>query len=259
MTRRGYTMRIGLCLSMNLTKDIFGERPKFAVLIDPDHEDHINFGLLLGFMAKGVADIVLVGGSSSERNNIDSVVQKIKSVTDIPVLLFPGNSMQITDQADGLLLPSLISGRNSEYLIGKHVEAAGVIYESGIPVFPMGYILIDGGYQSAVSYVTQTAPIPANKYELAAQTALAGQLLGLSCIYLESGSGANEPAKREMIKCVRKRVDIPLIVGGGIRTKVDISNAIDAGANMVVLGTILEESPEQITSLYEAFADQIAV
>lgn len=248
-----YSTEIGLCLRMNLTRDIFGDKPKFAVLVDPDHESDPRFAELLSLISQGYADIILVGGSSSDKQNVDVVIQKIRKATEVPILLFPGNSFQLSKLADGLLLPSLISGRNPDYLIGKHVESASIIHKSGIPVFSMGYILVDGGSQSATAYITQTIPIPPTQDNIAAQTALAGQLLGMKCIYLESGSGAAHAARAEMIAKVKSTINIPLIVGGGIKEAKDIFSAIDAGADMVVVGTILEEFPEQIISLYKSF------
>lgn len=244
---------------MNLKRDIFGDSPRFAVLIDPDHEKDERLESLLGFLAKDMCDVVLVGGSTSNSDNIDTLIKRIKRATTKPVLLFPGNSFQLSSHADGLLLPSLISGRNPEYLIGKHVESANIIYRSGLPVFSMGYILVDGGQTSAASYMTQTMPIPPGQSNIAAQTALAGQLLGMKCIYLESGSGAAQPTRTEMIEKVKKAINIPLIVGGGIRTKLDIRNAIDAGADMIVVGTVIEERPEQIGELFTAFCDHVAI
>lgn len=244
---------------MNLMRDIFGESPRFAVLIDPDYEKDERLESLLGFLSKDMCDVVLVGGSTTDSKNIDLLIHRIKAVTDKPVLLFPGNSYQLSSHADGLLLPALISGRNPDYLIGKHVESANIIHKSGLPVFSMGYILVDGGLTSAASYMTQTMPIPSGQPNLAAQTALAGQLLGMKCIYLESGSGAVQPARAEMIEKVKKTINIPLIVGGGIRTATDIRKAIDAGADMVVVGTALEEEPDQISTLFTAFCDHVAI
>lgn len=244
---------------MNLNRDIFGESPRFAVLIDPDHEKDERLESLLGFLSKDMCDVVLVGGSTSSSNNMDALIKRIKRATEKPVILFPGNSYQLSSHADGLLLPSLISGRNPDYLIGKHVESANIIYKSGLPVFSMGYILVDGGQTSAASYITQTMPIPSGQANLAAQTALAGQLLGMKCIYLESGSGAVQPARTKMIAQVKKTINIPLIVGGGIRTELDIRKAVDAGADMVVVGTALEEHPQEIDTLFTAFCDHVAI
>jgi len=243
---------------MNLSRDIFGDAPKFAILIDPDHEQDPRFEELLEFISQGSLDIVLVGGSTSQDENIDRVIHKLRQATKVPILLFPGNSFQISTEADGLLLPSLISGRNPEYLIGKHVEAANIIYRSGLPVFSLGYILIDGGTVSATSYITQTKPIPAHQSRLAAQTALAGQLLGMKCIYLESGSGAHNRTSSHMIKEVKSVLNIPLIVGGGIRTPEDVAEVVSAGADMVVVGTALEQKPSDLTRLYESFSARSA-
>ena len=244
---------------MNLTRDVFGNHPKLAVLIDPDHEGTESFAQLLPVLKKRMADIVLIGGSSSSRDNMQKVVRKVKEATDLPVLLFPGNIFQLSPEADALLLPSLISGRNPDYLIGKHVEAAGIIYNSGIPVFSMGYILVDGGSNSAAAYITQTTPIPAGQHQLAAQTALAGQLLGMKCIYLESGSGASFSADPDLIRSVRKVLNIPLIVGGGIRDSFQAIAAAEAGADMVVIGTVLEESPHILESIYTSFSRHLAI
>ena len=239
---------------MNLSRDIFGEQPKLGVLIDPDFEQSDHFEKLLVLLEKGWADVVLVGGSSSHRDNFESVVTALTKRLPQKVLIFPGNTMQLSSNADALLLPSLISGRNPEYLIGKHVEAASIIYESGIPVFSMGYIMIDGGKLSTTSYITQTLPIPADKIEVAVQTALAGQLLGMKCIYLEAGSGASRPVSPELIAAVKKTINIPLIVGGGIRHDRDITEVVECGADMVILGTILEQDPDILPHLYNSFS-----
>lgn len=244
---------------MNLMRDIFSETPKFAVLIDPDHESDARFDKLLDQIAHGYVDVILVGGSTSQARNMDRVISKLRAVTDKPILIFPGNAIQLSEHADGLLLPSLISGRNAEYLIGRHVESAMIIHNSGIPVFSMGYMLVDGGSLSTTSYMTQTLPIPYDKPCIAAQTALAGQLLGMKCLYLESGSGASKPANAKMITTVKKTINIPLIVGGGITHIEDLVNATSAGADMVVVGTFLEQYPEHLMSFYEAFKSHISV
>lgn len=244
---------------MNLTRDIFGTRSKFAILIDPDHEHHDHFDILLQQLEKGVGDIILVGGSSSNEQNITSVIRKLRAKTTLPILLFPGNLFQLSTEADALMLPSLISGRNSDYLIGKHVEAAAMIHKSGIPVFSMGYIIVAGGKVSAASYMTQTMPIPEDQTALVVQTALAGQLLGMKSIYIESGSGAKYPAASKMIRTIKNQVNLPLIVGGGMTSIKDIIGAQEAGADMVVLGTIFEEKPELVTSFYDAFIAQTTI
>ncbi len=244
---------------MNLGRDVFGNRPKFGVLIDPDFERDPRFDQLLDYLDQSSVDIILVGGSTSLDDNIDRVLSKIKNACSLSVLLFPGNALQLSPKADGLLLPSLISGRNSEYLIGKHVESALSIVQSGIPVFPMGYILVDGGKVSTTAYITQTLPIPAEHSELVVQTAVAGQLLGMKCIYLEAGSGARHPVSKELIKEVKKHIHIPLIIGGGIREKAEMLRIIDAGADMVIVGTAFEEQPEKIMEFSRAFHQKVQI
>ena len=238
---------------MILRKDIFGDQQKFGVLIDPDHEKHEHFEKLLSFLSNGYADVILIGGSTSREDNVGRVLKKVKSVCKQPILLFPGNKFQISNMADGILLPSLISGRNPEYLIGKHVEAASIIAKSEIPVFPMGYILIACGSLSTTSYVTQTLPIPSNQIELIVDTALAGQLLGFKCIYLEAGSGADSTVKPEIIKSVKNNINLPVIVGGGIKNTHDLEVVLKSRPDMVVVGNILETYPELICDFGEVF------
>ena len=244
---------------MNLNRDIFGQRPRFAVLIDPDFDTDPRFDRLLSQLSLGMSDIILIGGSSAHKDNVERVVKKIKEVCDQPIILFPGNAFHLSTNADALFLPSLISGRNADYLIGKHVESARMIYDSGIPVFSMGYIMVDGGSISTASYITQTLPIPANQIGLAVQTALAGQLLGLRLLYLEAGSGANYPVTTEMIEAVKNATNIPLVVGGGITDERDIVSVLDAGADMIVLGTIFEKYPDELSPLYEAFMSHVVL
>ena len=165
------------------------------------------------------------------------------------MILFPGNNYQLCEEADALLLLSLISGRNPEYLIGQHVVAAPLIKESGIEAIPTGYLLIDGGKISTTSYITQTVPIPADKPDVAVATALAGEQLGLKLIYLEAGSGAANPVSAEMISAVKKNVSLPLIVGGGIRSGAQAEAACQAGADIIVVGNILEKAPELLMEL----------
>jgi len=171
---------------------LHNDRPQLAVLIDPDHHRHSNFKLLVDLLGRGYADLILVGGSTSQEDNVDELIDELKQKVDIPIILFPGNSYQLSDKADGLLMLSLISGRNPEYLIGKQVEAAPIIKSMGLTTIPTGYIMIGSGKISSTSYMTQTLPIPEDKPELAAQTALAGEMLGMQAIYLEAGSGADQ-------------------------------------------------------------------
>lgn len=242
-----------------MTLDIFGEQPKLAVLIDPDHSEEENLEVLLDHLSLGLSDIVLIGGSTTRVVDIDHVVRRVKARCSSPVYLFPGSALQISKYADGLLLPSLISGRNPTYLIGKHVEAARLIKKSNIKVIPMGYILIEGGKMSTTSYVTNTLPIPSHLPDLAADTALAGQFLGLRCIYLEAGSGASRPVDIGLISKVKEQITIPLIVGGGITTPDQLVLARESGADMVVLGSVLEERPDEIISFHKAWSSQVPI
>lgn len=240
---------------MILNQDMLVKSHLLGVLIDPDHESNDHFETLLGYLALNLADVVLVGGSTMEQNNIDRVVSKIKKVVQCPVVLFPGSELQLSSAADGLLLPSLISGRNAEYLVGKHVKAARQIVSCTIPVFPMGYILIDGGKECTTSQITETTPISSENVGLIIDTAIAGQLLGMHYIYLEAGSGALYSIPENIIASVRQAIDLPLIIGGGIRNADQMLSAFESGANMVVVGTLLEENPDKLFELKEAFSD----
>lgn len=218
-----------------------------AVLIDPDKFSEQSE--LLKAVILHPPDIILVGGSLITVGNVEACVNLIRSYVDIPIVLFPGSQNQFTASVDAILLLSLISGRNADLLIGQHVQAAPRIAASGIEVIPTGYILIDGGVPTSVSYMSQTAPIPANKPEIAATTALAGTMLGLRCIYLDAGSGAHVPISANMIAAVKKGIDTPLMVGGGLRTLIAVQNAFNAGADIVVIGTVVEEQPDFLASL----------
>ena len=189
-------------------------------------------------MAK--VDFYLVGGSLLLKNNLDEIIAIIKKNSKKKVYLFPGNPSQISTKADGILLLSLISGRNAELLIGNHVLAAPILKQSKLTIISTGYMLIESGTQTTVSYISNTTPIPANKPAIATCTALAGEQLGLKTIYLEAGSGAQNSVSKEIIKAVKKQINIPLIVGGGIRSIEQIETAFLAGADVVVIGTAIE-------------------
>jgi putative glycerol-1-phosphate prenyltransferase len=173
----------------------------------------------------------------------------IKSLTSIPIILFPGSPLQLSSQADALLLLSLISGRNAEYLIGNHVVAAPFLRESGIEIVPTGYMLINGGKQTSVSYMSNTQPIPADKPDIALATAMAGEMLGLKIIYLDAGSGAINPVPLNMIASIAAGVSIPVIVGGGIRTPDAVRNAYESGADVVVVGNATETNQSLLSEL----------
>jgi len=220
----------------------------FALLIDPDKHNNHTLKALINNAKKTKVDLIFVGGSLLN-NDISTTVENIKNNTQIPVLLFPGNLLQITDKADGILLLSLISGRNPDLLIGNHVLAAAHIKRSKLEVLPTGYILVEGGKSTSVEYMSNTKPIPSSKTDIAIATAMAGEMLGLKYIYLEAGSGANNSVNIEMIEKVKKSIKIPLIVGGGLKTKEDISSAIKYGADIVVVGTMAETSPDLLPEL----------
>ncbi len=215
-------------------------KKQIAVLIDPDKTDIKKLQKTIEAAEKANIDFFLVGGSLLLKDNLEEVIISIKKLSKKKVFLFPGNPSQISNKADGILLLSLISGRNADLLIGNHVQAAPILKQSKLNIVPTGYILIESGTATTVSYISNTTPIPANKPEIAACTALAGEQLGLQIIYLEAGSGALNAVSKETIKAVRKMIRVPLIVGGGIRSAAQIETAFSAGADIVVIGTAIE-------------------
>ena len=224
---------------------------KLAVLVDPDKWSNVDqMSDLVSAINSSNVDLVLVGGSFMANDLFENTIAFLKRKTAAPVIIFPGNGMQISSQADGILLLSLISGRNSEFLIGQHVVAAPAIARSGISVLPTGYLLIEGGKSTAASYMSNTCPIPKDQVAIITATALAGEQLGMRAIYLDCGSGANNSLSIEIIKTVSNRLKIPLIVGGGIRSIEEAQEKWSAGANVVVIGTAIEKN----LSLLEDFA-----
>ena len=181
------------------------------------------------------------GGSLIYKSNIDLAAKQIKAITKIPLVLFPGHFTQLTHEVDAVFLLSLISGRNPDLLIGQHVLAAPKLKELAGKLIPTGYMLIDGGQSTSVSYMSNTMPIPRDKTDIAICTAIAGEALGLSCIYMDAGSGAKTPIGRKLIAAVSSSIDIPLVVGGGIKEVSHIKACWDNGANLVVVGNALEE------------------
>lgn len=224
--------------------------PQLAVLIDPGKLSMQEVEQTASLCEQHQIDWVLVGGSLMLNNYLEDCLKTIKNSYSGPMVLFPGNTFQVHPMADGLLLLSLISGRNADLLIGKHVEAAGMIKAAGLEVIPTGYMLVSQEQPTAAQYMSQTLPIPRNKPEIAAATALAGEMLGLQMMYLDAGSGAAQPVSPDMIRLVKQTTQCPLMVGGGIRQTADAVAAWNAGANMVVIGTALEETP----GMMEAFA-----
>ncbi len=214
-----------------------------AILLDPDKVDCDSDTLdrLIGKIALSGATHIFIGGSLLFNDQQDKIIGALQEKLMLPILLFPGNAAHITNRADGILFLSLISGRNPEYLIGQHVQAAPLLKQSGLEVISTGYILIESGKQTTVSYISGTTPVPNDKPEIAVATALAGEMIGHKMIYLEAGSGAQLPVPLEMVRLVSENIDIPLIVGGGIRSKVHMEQVYQAGATMVVIGTAFEK------------------
>lgn len=212
-----------------------------AVLIDPDKMAIEMASKIIKSVNASMATHIFVGGSIVEDNKTEKLVSEIKKYTNLPVIVFPGDVSQIAEQADAILFLSLISGRNPDYLIGKHVKAVSKLKKTDLEVIPTGYMLIENGKETSVQKVTQTLPMLRNDIQLVVDTALAGELLGMKLIYLEAGSGATHPIDTKMISEVKNAIQIPLIIGGGIRTKKQLNNAYVSGADLVVIGTAFEE------------------
>ena len=212
-----------------------------AVLIDPDKMKVENVSSFLLKVNDSIATHILVGGSEVDEGKTERLIVEIKKYTQLPIILFPGDHIQISDKADALLFLSLISGRNPEYLIGKQVEAISKLRQADLEIIPTGYILLENGKQTSVERVSKTKPLKRNNIDLIMDTAKAGELLGMKLIYLEAGSGATHPIEASIIERVKTRLNIPLIVGGGIRSTQAIESAFASGANMVVVGTAFEE------------------
>jgi phosphoglycerol geranylgeranyltransferase len=228
-------------------------RKLLAVLIDPDFgQDEARLVRTVQNACMANADLLFVGGSLLTTAAFDRCVELVGQWSDKPVVLFPGSPTQLSRHADAVLFLSLISGRNPELLIGHHVTAAPTVKALGIEAIPTGYMLVDGGKPTTVSYVSQTLPIPHDKPGIAAATALAGELLGLRTIYMDTGSGALKTVSPEMIAAVRRAVDLPIIIGGGIRGAGQARSLCAAGADVLVVGTAFEEDPEHVFALSEA-------
>jgi putative glycerol-1-phosphate prenyltransferase len=237
---------------MSIYKSISDKKKKMiAILIDPDKNTQDSLMHIIDNCNKSIVDFIFVGGSLVV-GNISETISNIKARTKIPVIIFPGNVIQISDKADGILFLSLISGRNPEYLIGQHVIASLSLKKSGIEVIPTGYILIENGKTTSVEYISNTLPIPADKPEIVVATALAGEMLGMKMIYLEAGSGAAKSVALQIISDVRKNTQIPILVGGGIRNGQDAAKIFSSGADLIVIGSAVEENPDIIAELCSA-------
>ncbi len=227
-------------------------KKKFVVLIDPDKVRLGNMQEVLRLATEAQVDYFFIGGSLVVNNMLDQCLQSIRKHCDIPMILFPGNSFQLSYRADAILFLSLISGRNAELLIGKHVITAPYLKVSPLEILPTGYMLIDGGVPTTVSYMSNTQPIPANKDDVALCTAMAGEMMGLRLMYMDAGSGARNPISESMIEAVSNTISIPLIVGGGIRTPEKALANVKAGADVIVVGNAIEQNPQLILEMAEA-------
>ena len=224
----------------------------FAVLIDPDKVNPLSIEQLVKLSVDAGVDYFLVGGSLVISNNLDAVVQQIKASCDIPVILFPGSPSQISKYADALLYLSLISGRNPELLIGQHVISAPFVKQSGLEIISTGYMVVDGGAPTTVSYISNAAPLPSDKNEIAMCTAMAGEMLGMKVIYMDAGSGAKRPISENMILAVAQQIEAPLIIGGGIIDPEKAYRNCKAGADVIVVGNAIEKNVTLIKEIAAA-------
>ena len=241
---------------MNIYNQILADKKEgkksFALLIDPDKQDKSELISVIKKAEQAKTDYFFVGGSLLTNDSLDSCLTTLKENSDIPVVLFPGNAMQVNDKADGILFLSLISGRNAEMLIGRQVITAPILKQSSLEVLPTGYMLIDSGKPTTVSYMSNTTPIPAEKNSVAACTAVAGEMLGLKLIFMDGGSGAQNPISEEMITEVSKSVDTPLIIGGGISSGEKAAANCKAGADIIVVGNAIEKDENLIIEIAAA-------
>jgi phosphoglycerol geranylgeranyltransferase len=224
----------------------------FAVLIDPDKVNAPVIDELVERSLAAKVDYFLVGGSLVISDNLDACIQQIKTSCDIPVLLFPGSPSQVSKYADALLYLSLISGRNPELLIGQHVISAPFVRASGLEIIPTGYMVIDGGEPTTVSYISNASPIPSDKDDIALCTAMAGEMLGKRLIYMDAGSGAKRPITETMIERVAAHIEVPLIIGGGIISAEKAYRNCKAGADIIVVGNAIEKEPSLISEMAAA-------
>ncbi len=223
-----------------------------AVLIDPDKVDNYKLDQLVGLAIHAKVDYLFVGGSLIISSNLDECIQHIRSLCNIPVVLFPGSPAQVSKYADALLYLSLVSGRNPELLIGQHVVSAPFVRKSGLEVMPTGYMLIDGGAPTTVSYISNATPIPCDKNEIALCTAMASEMLGMKLIYMDAGSGAKRAITESMIEMVSANIEVPLIVGGGITDPEKAYLNCKAGADVIVVGNSIEKDPSLIKEMADA-------
>jgi phosphoglycerol geranylgeranyltransferase len=236
----------------SLTERKQRNKKSFAVLIDPDKVNDDSMQELIQLSLDAKVDYFFVGGSLVISSYLDECVQYIKRSCDIPVILFPGSPSQVSKYADALLYLSLISGRNPELLIGQHVVSAPIVKKSGLEIMPTGYMVIDGGAPTTVSYISNAAPLPSDKNEIAMCTAMAGEMLGMKLIYMDAGSGAKRAINESMIEKVSSCIDVPLIIGGGITTAEKAYLNCKAGADLIVVGNAIEKDASLIKEISAA-------
>jgi phosphoglycerol geranylgeranyltransferase len=232
----------------NILKSKAESQKLLAILIDPDKVDLKSIATLSHKINQSPASHIFVGGSSFDGNYLDELILNLKQNTNLPIILFPGNPSQISDKADGILFLSLLSGRNPDYLIEHQINAVPMLKKTNLEIISTGYLLIKSGTETAVERVSKTKPLSISKPNYILQTAQAGELLGNKLIYLEAGSGAKNAVPLEIISLVSKNIEIPLIVGGGIRSLSEIEKALQAGADLVVIGTAFENDTDFFNS-----------
>jgi len=246
----------GNTMKQNIYESLLARKKRgaksFAVLIDPDKVDEQKIDELTELTVGAHVDYLLVGGSLVISNHLDEVVRRIKKNCSIPVILFPGTPSQVSKYADGLLYLSLISGRNPELLIGQHVISAPFVKQSGLEIISTGYMLIDAGAPTTVSYISNATPIPSDKNEIAICTAMAGEMLGMKLIYMDAGSGAKRAITEEMIDAVSRQIEIPLMIGGGIKDPEKAYLNCKAGADLIVVGNAIEKDESLIKEMSAA-------
>lgn len=236
----------------SLTERKRSGRKSFAVLVDPDKVNDTNMEQLIALSIDAKVDFFLVGGSLVTSNYLDECLQFIKRSSSIPTILFPGSPSQVSPYADALLYLSLISGRNAELLIGQHVVSAPFVKKSGLEIMPTGYMVVDGGAPTTVSYISNANPLPADKNEIAMCTAMAGEMLGMQLIYMDAGSGAKRPITESMIEKVSRNIEVPLIIGGGITEPEKAYLNCKAGADVIVVGNAIEKDASLIREMAAA-------
>lgn len=239
---------------MSILKEIKSKADKgekmLGILIDPDRFNSLQeLDIFILALKQNQPDYLFIGGSLINNDLFEKTILELKKDLNIPLIIFPGNNQQISKNADGILLLSLISGRNPDYLIGQHVNTAFELKRSQLEILSTGYILINCGKPTSAQYMSNTSPIPYSKNGIASATVLAGEQLGLQLFYLDGGSGAEKPISEAMISAVRKSISAPIIIGGGLKNKTDINNAWQAGADIVIIGTAFENNPSLISDL----------